>query len=231
MILLLAMALSFFLGRYEMVYNEHGTFMVGIDYVDQNIGLPLQWLVIVRLPGGGGFVWLGRWLLAAALAVALVSGFAAPRAVQRALCAAQRDLAAAPLHPDAHPRDAQRLRPGTARARKSSSRRSPKRRSMPTTHQPLLDNVRLWDWRAFHDTVTQIQALRPYYVFADTDVDRYTIDGQYRQVLLTPRELDLRQLPDARASWINPAFHLHARLRPGDGPGQPDHRRTACPSC
>ena len=56
--------------------------------------------------------------------------------------------------------------------------------------------MRLWDWRAFHDTVTQIQALRPYYVFADTDVDRYTIDGQLRQVLLTPRELDIRQVPD-----------------------------------
>ena len=38
-------------------------------------------------------------------------------------------------------------------------------------HKPLFDNVRLWDWRAFHDTVTQIQALRPYYVFNDTDVD------------------------------------------------------------
>jgi len=73
-------------------------------------------------------------------------------------------------------------------------------------HKPTLDNVRLWDWRAFHDTVTQIQALRPYYVFHDSDVDRYTIDGQYRQVLLAPRELDLSQLPAARANWINPAF-------------------------
>ena len=33
-----------------------------------------------------------------------------------------------------------------------------------------------------------------------------SIDGQYRQMLLTPRELDLRQLPAARANWINPAF-------------------------
>jgi uncharacterized membrane protein (UPF0182 family) len=73
-------------------------------------------------------------------------------------------------------------------------------------HKPTLDNVRLWDWHAFHDTVTQIQALRPYYVFHDSDVDRYTIDGQYRQVLLAPRELDLSQLPAARANWINPAF-------------------------
>src|SRR5438067_1713963 len=73
-------------------------------------------------------------------------------------------------------------------------------------HKPLLDNVRLWDTRAFHDTITQIQALRPYYVFHDSDVDRYTIDGQYRQVLIAPRELDLTQLPAARANWINPAF-------------------------
>ena len=73
-------------------------------------------------------------------------------------------------------------------------------------HKAVLDNVRLWDWRAFQATVSQIQALRPYYVFADTDVDRYTINGQYRQVLLSPRELDLRQLPDARTRWINPHF-------------------------
>ena len=66
--------------------------------------------------------------------------------------------------------------------------------------------MRLWDWRAFHDTVTQLQALRQYYVFSDTDVDRYMIDGQLRQVMLTPRELDIRQLPDARTNWINGHF-------------------------
>ena len=73
-------------------------------------------------------------------------------------------------------------------------------------HAPLLDNVRLWDWRPFHDTVTQMQALRPYYAFHDTDVDRYTIDGQYRQVMLSPRELDISQLPGTQSSWINPHF-------------------------
>jgi uncharacterized membrane protein (UPF0182 family) len=71
-------------------------------------------------------------------------------------------------------------------------------------HRNLLDNVRLWDWQAFHDTVTQSQALRPYYVFHDTDVDRYTIDGNYRQTMVTPRELDINQVRDA--GWINPRF-------------------------
>ena len=66
--------------------------------------------------------------------------------------------------------------------------------------------MRLWDWRAFHDTVTQLQALRQYYVFADTDVDRYIIDGRIQQVMVAPREMDIRQLPDARANWINGHF-------------------------
>jgi hypothetical protein len=73
-------------------------------------------------------------------------------------------------------------------------------------HKALLDNVRLWDTGAYHDTITQRQALRTYYVFHDSDIDRYTIDGQYRQVLLSPRELDISNLPDARNNWINPAF-------------------------
>src|SRR5437762_5970852 len=43
-------------------------------------------------------------------------------------------------------------------------------------HKNLLDNVRLWDWRPFHDTITQIQALRPYYTFFEKpDIDRYII--------------------------------------------------------
>ena len=69
-------------------------------------------------------------------------------------------------------------------------------------HEAVLDNVRLWDWRAFHDTISQIQPLRPY-VYMDTDVDRYTIDGRLRQVLIAPRELDTRQLGSASARWIN----------------------------
>ena len=72
-------------------------------------------------------------------------------------------------------------------------------------HQPSLDNVRLWDWHAFHDAITQLQPYRPY-IYSDTDVDRYTIDGQLRQMMLSPRELDLTQLGEAGTRWINPHF-------------------------
>ncbi len=45
-------------------------------------------------------------------------------------------------------------------------------------NRATLDNIRLWDWRALKDTLTQIQAIRTYYDFTDVDVDRYIIEKQ-----------------------------------------------------
>ena len=101
-------------------------FLVGIDYVDQNIGLPLQWLVIVACFAAAVLVWMGRWILAGLHGARAGGGFRrSARLVSRALRAAQRDLAAAAVHRDPHSRHAQRLRPRTARSRKWSSRPSP----------------------------------------------------------------------------------------------------------
>jgi uncharacterized membrane protein (UPF0182 family) len=60
----------------------------------------------------------------------------------------------------------------------------------------LTDNFRFWDWRALKDTYQQIQAIRLYYSFNDIDVDRYTIDGKLREVLLGARELDQSLIPE-----------------------------------
>src|SRR6202140_5386606 len=205
-VLLLAIAVRFFLARYEMVYNDHGTFLVGIDYVDQNIGIPLQWLVIFACLAAAVFVWMGRWFLAGAMALSLVVEFVAPRAVA-ALYVRPNEISLERPYIDTHIHATRSAFGLEQRVREQEFKEQPQGTIDPARHKPLLDNVRLWDWRAFHDTITQIQALRPYYVFHERpDVDRYTIDGQLRQVLLSPRELDLTQLPAARANWINPAF-------------------------
>ena len=52
-------------------------------------------------------------------------------------------------------------------------------------------------------TYQQIQEIRPYYVFPDVDVDRYTIDGIYRQVMLSAREMDTNRLPPQARNWVN----------------------------
>jgi len=58
-----------------------------------------------------------------------------------------------------------------------------------------IDNVRLWDRDPLLQTFGQLQEIRTYYDFVSVDDDRYWIDGKYRQVLLSPRELNARSLP------------------------------------
>ncbi|OIQ57053.1 hypothetical protein MOTE_22950 [Moorella thermoacetica] len=66
-----------------------------------------------------------------------------------------------------------------------------------------LDNIRLWDYRPLEQTYSQLQEIRSYYSFKDIDVDRYTLDGRERQVMLAARELDQNRLPDRARTWIN----------------------------
>jgi uncharacterized membrane protein (UPF0182 family) len=60
---------------------------------------------------------------------------------------------------------------------------------------PTIENVRLWDRDPLLQTFGQLQEIRTYYDFVSVDDDRYQIDGRYRQVLLSPRELNAASLP------------------------------------
>ena len=204
-VVLLALALRFYLGRYEMVYNEHGTFLVGIDYVDRNIALPLQWLVILACVAAAVFVWMGRWVIAGSMVLAWVIALIVPGAVG-ALYVRPNEISLEQPYIQTHIHATRSAYGLEQRVRAVEFKAQANAPINAAEHRPILDNVRLWDMGAFQNTVTQIQALRPYYEFPSADVDRYTIDGQYRQVLLSPRELDLSRLPAARANWINPAF-------------------------
>src|SRR5581483_6465856 len=73
----------------------------------------------------------------------------------------------------------------------------------PDQNQITLKNIRLWDWRALQNTLRQIQEIRTYYDFPDIDIDRYTINGDFREVMLAVRELSLDKLPDSSRNWIN----------------------------
>ncbi len=73
----------------------------------------------------------------------------------------------------------------------------------PANNQTTLKNIRLWDWHALQDTLRQIQEIRTYYDFPDINIDRYTIDGELREVMLAARELNVDKLPDSSRNWIN----------------------------
>jgi uncharacterized membrane protein (UPF0182 family) len=64
-----------------------------------------------------------------------------------------------------------------------------------------IENVRLWDHQPLLDTFGQLQEIRTYYDFVSVDNDRYNIDGELRQVMLSPRELNSASLPNR--TWVN----------------------------
>ena len=66
-----------------------------------------------------------------------------------------------------------------------------------------IDNIRLWDNRPLRQTLNQLQAFSPLYDFLHVDIDRYVIDGELRQVMIAPRELDQTSLPEDKRSWVN----------------------------
>ncbi|MGH7653260.1 MAG: UPF0182 family protein [Gemmatimonadaceae bacterium] len=60
---------------------------------------------------------------------------------------------------------------------------------------PTIDNVRLWERDLLKQTFGQLQEIRTYYDFFSVNDDRYMIDGRYRQVHLSARELNTASLP------------------------------------
>ena len=73
-----------------------------------------------------------------------------------------------------------------------------------------VENIRLWDYRPLTNVYKQIQLIRPYYDFKDADVDRYMINGEYRQVLLAAREVAPEKLAEESQTWVNrKLFYTH----------------------
>ncbi len=70
-------------------------------------------------------------------------------------------------------------------------------------NQETIDNIRLWDHGPLARVYRQIQLIRPYYDFEDADVDRYTVGGEYRQVMLAAREVAHEKLNAEAQTWIN----------------------------
>jgi len=206
-IILLGFAVWVFLGNYELLLNSHA-FMTGADYVDEKITLPLRWLLIIAALGSLPLVWMRQYKKAIVVVMAFfVLQLALPGIVHAVYV---------------RPNEISIERPYIQRHIEATSiafglnRNATERPFAPPIGQPaidpvqdatLLENVRLWDLRAYNATIGQIQALRPYYTFPDTDVDRYYPKGHIKQVLLSPREIDVTQLSaEASQSWINPRF-------------------------
>jgi uncharacterized protein len=205
-LLLLGLAALFFLGNYDLLFNSHA-FMTGADYVDAKITLPLRWLLIVAVLAALPLAWTSRYKKAAMLlGTFFILQLALPTIIS-AVYVRPNEISIERPYIERHIQ---------ATAAAFGLDRNATERPFATSGQEtvnavqdatLLENIRLWDLRAYSATITQIQALRPYYIFPNTDVDRYFPNGHIEQVMLSPREIDVNQLSaEASQSWVNPRF-------------------------
>ena len=95
------------------------------------------------------------------------------------------------------------------------------------TNEPTISNIRLWDPAVLQTTYRELQEIRTFYGINDVDVDRYTLDGQLTQVVMSARELAEDSIPGS--GWVNETLvYTHgfgAVLSPANavtGVGQPE---------
>jgi uncharacterized membrane protein (UPF0182 family) len=206
--LLTVKAGGYVLDGYELLFSPGGA-AFGASYADVNATLPglriamalaglaaITCLVQITRPGFRlALVGVGLWLVASVLTLALY-----PTAIQRLRVAPNEIVAERPYIERtiaatnrAYGLDRIEIKPFPADEALTSD--------AIRRNDATIKNIRLWDHRPALDSYGQLQEIRPYYRFVDVDNDRYRLDGEYRQVMLSVRELSHANLPSR--IWIN----------------------------
>ena len=212
------------LGRYHLVIDGHSGVVAGASYVDVEYWI-LVYAVIIVCWLAAALLFaavalsprLRAWLLAAPVrwatavgglvAIAILAGMV-PGAVERVYVQPNQITLEQPylVRSIAGTRHAFNIEAPTVEERDFAVSSRPLVPADLDANAATLRDARIWDWRALEPQLQQIQGLRPYYVFSSVDIDRYTIDGTERQVMLTARELDVERLPAAAQVWVNLAL-------------------------
>ena len=210
-ILLLLLAVRFYISRFEQLLEAH-TIFSGVTYVDAHVVLTGMLVVCAALILGAGIAVAnavrvlpgGRRLI-----VAIVPALVCYLAVQ----VAGWYVGSFIVKPNELVREQPFISHNIELTRKAYGLDRFAQREFPAettveaadaaNNQATLQNIRLWDWHALQDTLRQIQEIRTYYDFPDIDIDRYDIDGTPRQVMLAARELNVDKLPESSRNWIN----------------------------
>lgn len=206
-VLLLLLAFRAWLGIPEQLLEPSGAFH-GASYTDVNARMPLQWALVAAAVAGAGLAAyqatqtrLWPILAAAALYVGVtVLGNLYALALQRFVVAPNEQVRETPFiaRSIAATRAAFALDRVVERGLSGEATLTP---ADIERNSATLANVPLWNDQPLLDTFGQIQEIRTYYDFVSVDNDRYVIDGEYRQIMLSARELNSAALPSG--TWIN----------------------------
>ena len=203
----LVLAVRAYLSMPHLLFSTDG-FVAGAGYADIAARLPMLWVEVIAaiLTAVLAFLSVFRatnrllWAGVSAYVFSLVGGWAYPAVLQRVSVA-----------PNEVARETPYIQHNIAATRKAFGLDRIEERELSgeqglsggdiQNNQRTIQNIRLWDQQPLLDTFGQIQEIRTYYDFQSVDNDRYRIDGEMLQVMLSPRELAAASLPNR--NWIN----------------------------
>lgn len=207
-LLLLLRAAGFWLDRFELLYSPRGT-VSGAGYTDIHAALPVLGALAVlallcaaacavqmarpglRLVVGGVAVLVAVWILGLGIYPALLQRFrVTPNELE-----AERPFITHNIRMTRQAYGLDRIEEKEFPADEALDARALAR------NEATIKNIRLWDYRPLLRTYAQLQEIRTYYKFVDVDNDRYVVNGEYRQLMLSPRELSYAHLQSR--IWIN----------------------------
>ncbi len=203
-------AFDYYLDIYELNFSPRGQ-VTGASYTDVHAQAPaLKILIVIALLSAAVLLFnirnkgwrlpliaLGTWL-----AASLLIGQAYPALVQQFRVRPNEIEAEAPY-----------IARNIAATREAFGLTDVETRPFPAAenltaeaviaNRDTLENVRLWDPQIATQSYRQLQIIRQYYDFKDVDIDRYEIEGNTRQLLVSARELDINDLPEQAKTWVN----------------------------
>ena len=202
--LLIVGALRVWLVHLPSLLLARHSVLFGATYTDLQVRLPMfRVLAIVMVVGAFALVWQASKgqlvrgavvVLASIIGAAFLVGGAIPSLYQRLV-----------VQPNELARETPQIRHHITSTRRAWGLDAVEQRELNAgrqlqlrdieANQVTIRNVRLWDREPLLQTYGQIQSIRTYYDFQSVDDDRYVINGELRQVLLAPRELNTSALP------------------------------------
>ena len=206
-IFLSTIAVGVYFSRFMLLTSQSGL-VFGATYTDATVKIFMLWISIVTailaVIAAIFWVWRGKlsWLLGA-VSLYVVVGFAGaviPSLIQKLVVAPNELVKETPF-----------IKYNIAATRQAFALDKIEEREIsgdkPITAADIsannltVKNVRLWDRKPLLSTFSQVQEIRTYYEFAEIDNDRYIINGEIRQIMLSSRELASASLPNR--NWIN----------------------------
>ncbi|MDP6127153.1 MAG: UPF0182 family protein [Dehalococcoidales bacterium] len=203
-------AWGYWLGIWELVFSSQGV-VFGASYADMNARLPAQWILIAVVVILAFVILVSIWRrnsrwpvygLGVWIAVAILASGIYPALLQRLQ-----------VEPNELAKERPYIEHNIRFTREAFALNRIEEQQFPAEDTPTpqdiaqndttVNNIRLWDPRPLKNTYNQLQSFRPYYDFNDVDIDRYVIDGEYSQVMLSARELSAEKLPVEAQTWVN----------------------------